>query len=213
MVILFNNMSIILGDFNEVRFDTERMGFLFCKYGAKRFNKFINNTELVDLPMGGRKFTRMDKYGTKLSKLDRILVSRHFLSKWPNAQLLALPRDLSDHCPIVLKTHSGDYGAIPFKFFNSWLLNGDFPTLLSQAWPKTTHTATQQNIQHLAIILKSKFQCLKKAIRVWRKDVVSKNDSLVRELKDKVDFLEVKAENGGLDPHEIEERLAWLKKI
>ncbi|PWA81363.1 RNA-directed DNA polymerase, eukaryota [Artemisia annua] len=197
LVISFNNMSIILGDFNEVRFDTERMGSLFCKYGAKRFNEFINNTELVDLPMGGRKFTRMDKYGTKLSKLDRILVSRHFLSKWPNAQLLALPRDLSDHCPIVLKTHSGDYGAIPFKFFNSWLLNGDFPTLLSQAWPKTTHTATQQNIQHPAIILKSKFQCLKKAIRAWRKDVVFKNDSLVRELKDKVDFLELKAENGG----------------
>nr|GEX15469.1 putative zinc finger, CCHC-type [Tanacetum cinerariifolium] len=213
LVISFSNMSIVLGDFNEVRFDTERMGYLFCKHGAKRFDEFITSTELVDLPIwGGGGFTHMDIFGTKLSKLDRILVSHHFLSKCPNAQLLDLPRDLSDHCPVVSKTYSGVYEAIPFKFFNSWLLNGDFPTLLFQAWPKPIHTATQQNILHPAITLKSKLQYLKRAIRAWRKDVVSKND-LLRELKDKVDFLDVKAENTSLEPHEIEERLAWLKKI
>ncbi|GJY66445.1 hypothetical protein Tco_0468683 [Tanacetum coccineum] len=26
----------------------------FCKYGAKIFNYFINNSELVDLPIGGK---------------------------------------------------------------------------------------------------------------------------------------------------------------
>ncbi|PWA41586.1 hypothetical protein CTI12_AA459190 [Artemisia annua] len=87
-------------------------------------DQFINRAELFDIPMSGRKFTRMNKFGTKLSKIDRILVSHHFITKWPNAQVLALQRELSDHCPLVLKTHSVDFGPIPFKFFNSWLLNG-----------------------------------------------------------------------------------------
>ncbi|GJQ91774.1 cytochrome P450 [Tanacetum coccineum] len=45
-------MSIILGDFNEVRSENERLGSLFCKSGAKQFKEFISNSELVDLPMG-----------------------------------------------------------------------------------------------------------------------------------------------------------------
>lgn len=87
-------MVIVLGDFNEVRCQNERLGTVFCTRGAKLFNDFIYNSELVDLPMGGKKFTRMNKYGTKLSKIDRILVTQQFLSRWPNAQLTALPRDL-----------------------------------------------------------------------------------------------------------------------
>ncbi|PWA38384.1 cytochrome P450 [Artemisia annua] len=176
LVLSFQAASIVLGDFNEVRFESERLGSTFCKYGGKMFNDFIINTDLVDLPMGGRKFTRMNKHGTKLSKLDRILVSNHFIAKWPNAQLLALPRDLSDHCPIILKTHSVDYGPIPFKFFNSWLLNDELNTLICQNWPKQTNTITHQNSPHPAISLKQKFQVLKNVIQtnsLWRRFITS----------------------------------------
>ncbi|GJW82309.1 cytochrome P450 [Tanacetum coccineum] len=86
----YNGMSIVLGDFNEVRCEQERMGTIFSKHGASSFNEFINRAELFDIPMSGRKFTSMNKYGTKLSKIDRILVSHHFISKWSNAQVLAL---------------------------------------------------------------------------------------------------------------------------
>nr|GEZ29399.1 RNA-directed DNA polymerase, eukaryota [Tanacetum cinerariifolium] len=96
-------MFIVLGDFNEVRFEYERLGSKFCKLGARRFNEFIFKSGLIDLPMGERKFTRMNKFGTKLSKIDRIMVSHHFVSNWPNAHLLALPHGVSDHCPLVLK--------------------------------------------------------------------------------------------------------------
>ncbi|PWA47510.1 RNA-directed DNA polymerase, eukaryota, Reverse transcriptase zinc-binding domain protein [Artemisia annua] len=121
----YNGMFIVLGDLNEVRCEQERMGTIFCKNGAASFNEFINSAELFDIPMSGRKFTRMNKFGTKLSKIDRILVSHHFSTKWPNAQVLALQCELSDHGPLVLKTHSVDFGPIPFKILNSWLLNGE----------------------------------------------------------------------------------------
>ncbi|GJY53365.1 RNA-directed DNA polymerase, eukaryota, reverse transcriptase zinc-binding domain protein [Tanacetum coccineum] len=45
-------MSIVLGDLNVVRSENERLGSLFCKSGARHFNEFISNSELVDLPMG-----------------------------------------------------------------------------------------------------------------------------------------------------------------
>ncbi|GJX20694.1 cytochrome P450 [Tanacetum coccineum] len=115
-------MSIVLGDFNKIRSENERLGSLFCKSGAKHFNEFISNSELVDLPIGGKRFTIMNKYDTKPSKIDRTFVSQHFISKWPNAKLNALSRDLLDHCPLLLKTHFDDYGPIAFKFFNLWLL-------------------------------------------------------------------------------------------
>nr|GEV57881.1 cytochrome P450 [Tanacetum cinerariifolium] len=99
MVKCCNSLYVVLGDFNEVRSDNERLGTNFCIRGAKLFNEFIEKSELIDLPMGGRKFTLMNKYGSKLSKIDRILVSQYLTSLWPNSTLTALPRELSDHCP------------------------------------------------------------------------------------------------------------------
>ncbi|GJV30474.1 putative RNA-directed DNA polymerase, partial [Tanacetum coccineum] len=206
----FHDMVIVLGDFNEVRSECERSGSLFCKKGAKLFNEFISKADLVDLPMGGRKFTRMDKHGTKLSKIDRILMSHHFTSKWPNAQLTALPRDLSDHCPLVLKSHSEDYGPIPFKFFNSWLLNEDFPHIVSESWSSHHDSIT---LQHPANVVKKKLQTLKHRLKNWRNNVCSKNDTLIRNLKTKVDILECKAEASALSSLEIEERLSLIKHL
>lgn len=118
IIIAANTFTIVLGDFNEVRSAEERVGSSFCKRGAKYFNDFISQTSLCDLPLGGRRFTRMSKDGSKLSKLDCILVSCHFVEKWPKAQLVALPRELSDHCPLILKSFVFDFGPSPFKFYN-----------------------------------------------------------------------------------------------
>ncbi|PWA53900.1 RNA-directed DNA polymerase, eukaryota [Artemisia annua] len=119
LILHFHAMTIVLSDFNEVRSESEILSSIFCKSGAKAFNDFIIESDLVDLPMGGRKFTRINKFGTKLSKIDRILVSHHFVSLWPNAQLVALPRHLSDHCPLLLKSHSGVW---PHSFQNFKLM-------------------------------------------------------------------------------------------
>ncbi|GJX06992.1 RNA-directed DNA polymerase, eukaryota, reverse transcriptase zinc-binding domain protein [Tanacetum coccineum] len=173
LVLSFHATSIVLGDFNEVRFESERLGSTFCKYG----------------------------------------VSNHFIAKWPNAQLLALPRELSDHCPIILKTHCDDYGPIPFKIFNSWLLNDDLTTLICQNWSIKTNTITHQNSPHPAISLKQKLQVLKNAIRIWKRDVVSKNDLAMCELKTKINLLDEKAENVGLDSQERSARLSYMKNI
>lgn len=141
----YNAPSIVLGDFNEVRFESERKGSIFCRKGSNLFNAFFSSAGLVDLPMGGRIFTRMNKFGTKLSKIYRIIVSHHFINMWPNAHVTVLPRDLSDHCPLILKTHVDDYGPIPFKFFNSWLLDGELSDVVSSSWSNSNGPITSMS--------------------------------------------------------------------
>ncbi|KAJ0727756.1 putative RNA-directed DNA polymerase [Helianthus annuus] len=92
---------------------------------ADAFNQFILAAALHEYNMGGGRFTYISDNGTKLSKLDRFLVCLGFLERWPNASVLALNRDISDHRPIILNTTPADFGHTPFRFYNSWLeING-----------------------------------------------------------------------------------------
>ncbi|GJV50953.1 RNA-directed DNA polymerase, eukaryota [Tanacetum coccineum] len=165
-----NTLTIVLGDFNEVRSQTERLGTIFDPRGASNFNEFISTTGLHDLPMGARRFTRMNNLGNKLSKIVRILVSQHAIDKWPNSNIIALPREFSDHTPILLSSLATDFGPIPFKLFNSWLLNPDFFTIVQTCW---ANMSLKQKIDQLDI--KAESQPLSS-------DEVSSRISLVKSL-------------------------------
>nr|GEV71902.1 RNA-directed DNA polymerase, eukaryota, reverse transcriptase zinc-binding domain protein [Tanacetum cinerariifolium] len=52
---------ILFGDLNEVRNDSKRFGSIFSSVDAAIFNDFIQESGLIDLPMRGRSFTRMNK--------------------------------------------------------------------------------------------------------------------------------------------------------
>ncbi|PWA76614.1 RNA-directed DNA polymerase, eukaryota [Artemisia annua] len=75
---------VLFGDMNEVRNEHERHGSIFSRSEADFFNSFINNVGLIELPMGGRLFTWMNKAGTKLSKLDRFLFSEDVIEELPD---------------------------------------------------------------------------------------------------------------------------------
>lgn len=115
-------MWVFMGDFNAVRRRDERINSNFFCITALDFNKFIKYGGLHELKMGGFKFTYYQNAGAKLIKLDMILVCPEFVSKFPQASCTALPREQSDHCPIFLELSSMDYGPIPFRLFNSWIL-------------------------------------------------------------------------------------------
>ena len=151
---------------------------------------------------------------TKLSKLDWIFFTHHFISSWPNANILALPRELSDRCPIILKTQFSDYGPIPIKIFNSWLSNKDFPGVVSNSWHYSPHHP-QIYTQHPSISLKCKLQDLKNHIRSWRCNIGPKEDILmIREIKTQIELLDIKSENsGGLGSIDSDNRLCLLKKL
>ncbi|GJR92160.1 RNA-directed DNA polymerase, eukaryota, reverse transcriptase zinc-binding domain protein [Tanacetum coccineum] len=80
---------ILFGDMNVVRNENESFGSIFSQIEADHFNSFIGLNGLIDLPIGGRLYTWMNKAGTKLSKLDQFLISDELYNSW-------LSRDGSD---------------------------------------------------------------------------------------------------------------------
>ncbi|GJU28117.1 RNA-directed DNA polymerase, eukaryota [Tanacetum coccineum] len=91
----WNGDVIIMGDFNEVRVKSDRFGTHFNPHGAHRFNSFILDSGLVEVNLGGCRFTWCHRSATKMSKLDRFLVSESVISGSPNIKAVTLERFLS----------------------------------------------------------------------------------------------------------------------
>nr|GEU38281.1 RNA-directed DNA polymerase, eukaryota, reverse transcriptase zinc-binding domain protein [Tanacetum cinerariifolium] len=58
---------IIMGDFNEVWYPSEHYGSSFHSLNAAEFNRFVANSHLIDIPLGGYSFTWSDKVAIRLS--------------------------------------------------------------------------------------------------------------------------------------------------
>ena len=69
---------------------------MFCPRIAHAFKKFIDEVGLIDLNMGGRRFTYISDVGCKLSKIDRFLVCSNVLAVFPAMAVTALLREYSD---------------------------------------------------------------------------------------------------------------------
>nr|GEV16241.1 RNA-directed DNA polymerase, eukaryota [Tanacetum cinerariifolium] len=69
-----------------------------------------NTISLIDLSLGGHLFTWLNKAGTKLSKLDRFLISEEVVEALPDVPETAIDRLLSDHNPILLHVSKSDFG-------------------------------------------------------------------------------------------------------
>ncbi|GJT52969.1 RNA-directed DNA polymerase, eukaryota [Tanacetum coccineum] len=129
----WNGESLITGDFNEVRSIEERWGSVFNVQGATEFNSFISNSGLLDIQLEGYSFTWAHPSTTKMSKLDRFLMSNGLLSTFPHISALCLDRHLSDHRPILLKEVISDYGPTPFCFYHSWIDLPGFDELVKKS--------------------------------------------------------------------------------
>ncbi|MCH98102.1 transposon TX1 putative protein, partial [Trifolium medium] len=94
----------VVGDFNAVVSSEERIGVTLetaRNVEMRAFGGFIEEMNLIDLPCLGRRFTWYHANGSSMSRLDRVLVSTEWMVSWGNCSLWVLPRDLSDHCPLV----------------------------------------------------------------------------------------------------------------
>ncbi|GJV99434.1 RNA-directed DNA polymerase, eukaryota [Tanacetum coccineum] len=132
---------VILGDFNEVHMKQERFGSNFNTQGANAFNNFIDMSGLVDIPLDGFSFTWAHILATKMSKLDRFLISEGLMVTLPHLSAICLDRHLSDHRPILLQELSLDYGPTPFRIFHSWFKLKEFDKVVEESW-RNSHSET-----------------------------------------------------------------------
>ncbi|GJW73910.1 RNA-directed DNA polymerase, eukaryota, reverse transcriptase zinc-binding domain protein [Tanacetum coccineum] len=191
---------IIMGDFNEVRCKSERFGSNFNVQGANVFNSFIVNAGLEEIPLGGCSFTWCHKSATKMSKLDRFLISENLMITCPNFTATSLERYLSDHRPILLRESHFDYGPTPFRFFHSWFEMEGFNKLVEDAW----NEAPVDESNAMSNMMK-KLKYLKQKIRDWNKGNMKSSKNIKAKLKDDLKAVDDIIDNGeGNDEVELE---------
>nr|KYP50896.1 hypothetical protein KK1_027251 [Cajanus cajan] len=110
----------IVGDFNTVRRQDERNGVI-GEYGVRdmeEFNSFIRDMELIDIPLVGKRFTWFKSYGSMMRYVE------------------VIPRDVFDHCPLILNHKVLNWGPKPFRFNNCWLSHSGIEGVVRSTWEK-----------------------------------------------------------------------------
>lgn len=136
----------------------------------RMFNALISEMKLEGIPLVGRKFTWYKSNGTMRSRIDRVLATRDWLESWPQCAQWVLDRNVSNHCPIVVKSSSIDCGPKPFRFLNCQLTDKRFGGVSKEL---------SKNLQFEGwggYVLKEKIKGLKKGAR--RSLVINKGDKI-----------------------------------
>nr|GFA08278.1 RNA-directed DNA polymerase, eukaryota [Tanacetum cinerariifolium] len=177
---------VIMGDFNEVRYKSNRFGSVFIVQGANVFNSFITNAGLEEVPLGGSSFTWCHKSATNMSKLDIFLISENLLNTCPNITAITLERYLSDHRPILLRESHFDYGPTLFRFFHHWI--------------------------EIEVFSKFMEECRGKA-REWKKKNVLSTKNVKAKYKDELEALEAISDKGDGNVEVVNKRMEVVNTL
>ena len=171
------------------------------------FNNFIGEVELEDLNVFGRRFTWYHPNGRSMSRIDKVLISEEWYQCWGDNYLWVLPRDVSDHCPLVLKKGGWDWGPKPFRFNNFWLENKDFKGVVDDAW-------RSQNVSGwMGFVLKEKLKGLKATLKEWNKVEYGGMEARVEKLVVETQGLDEKGEEGVLSEGEVLDRKQKFEEL
>nr|GEY33898.1 putative RNA-directed DNA polymerase, eukaryota, reverse transcriptase zinc-binding domain protein [Tanacetum cinerariifolium] len=182
---------VLMGDFNEVRYKSDRFGSTFNVQGAIEFNYFINDADLEEVPLGGSMFTWCHKSGLKMSKLDRFFISNSLFNSSPHTSAITLERYLSDHRPILLRETNYDYGPIPFWFFHHWFELDGFNKFVIDSW-----NVVPGDVSNGMLNLVYKLKYLKVRIREWIKDYRRKCNGAMDRYKEELRVLDEAVDKG-----------------
>ncbi|GKU93781.1 hypothetical protein SLEP1_g7347 [Rubroshorea leprosula] len=159
----------LAGDFNAIRCKEEKKGKTYDTSDMCKFNNFISETGLLEIPLKGRKFTWYKPDGSAMSKLDRFLLSNELLLCFPDISMRGLSRDISDHCPIVLETCAIDWGPKPFCSLDCWWNHEGFANFIQEKW-------TNMSVYGWGCYkLKEKFKRLKVELKRWNREEVKRH--------------------------------------
>lgn len=104
-------------DFKQVLYSIERNREGWRFGGMELFGDFVNNYNLLDVPISSTNFTWSNfQEAPTLSKLDRFLLSMSREDLFALLEVIPLARPSSDHIPLVLKRDARIFGPRPFRF-------------------------------------------------------------------------------------------------
>jgi hypothetical protein len=193
------------GDFNVVRFPSERSGGRHISSAMREFSDFIFERGLMDLPLAGGLCTWSNS--RSWSRIDRFLVSPDWEARHPDVLQKRLLCLCSDHFPIILACGGNKGGRKSFKFENMWLKEEGFVDRVRGWWASYQFHGTP------SFILAKKLKALKGDIKIWNSSVFGNVGALVKERMDELKALELATEGGGLSEEERERKRTLCRDI
>jgi hypothetical protein len=172
------------GDFNAILHSSERKGASVDSRQGERmmFNRFVEEMEMIDVPVLGKKVSWVSADGKSMSRLDRFILSDGFITKFGIIGQWIGNRNIFDHCPIWLYASAKNWDPKPFRAINGCLEHPDFLVFLESCWKSFDILGTK------AYVLKEKLRFLKEILKKWNKEVFGildlNIDKTVKELND-----------------------------
>lgn len=130
----------LVGDFNCIRDDSERINCVYRRVDSVDFFHFIDNANLLELALSDSQFTWFGPFRRK-SRLDRVFVN----DKWWNEgawSVKTLNRKGSDHKALHVSLQNLNWGAVPFKVYNNWLQNQELFSSIEEALQQSKGAAS-----------------------------------------------------------------------
>lgn len=126
---------LVGGDFNLVRFISDKSNSTINHRWADGFNNWIDKWGLIELNASNKKFTWTNNQDPLIfAKIDRIFVSTEWESAFPLSSIKALELP-SDHNPLVLNIGENvSFGKKRFRFEKWWLEKDSFRAIVDKAW-------------------------------------------------------------------------------
>ena len=186
---------LIGGDFNIIRFSHEKNNSNRLHTQTNVFNSLINFFELKELEMSGGVYTWSNNQNPPtLEKLDRILVSNSWEDLFPTAIVTKLPREVSDHNPLILSCgQQKKANPIQFRFETSWLHNADFFDEVKRIWDRPCGAKTPIDR------IQQKLKLFKKYFKGWGFNLQGELRKKRKKIQDELILLEELEEKDALN--------------
>ncbi|XP_035542838.1 uncharacterized protein LOC118345290, partial [Juglans regia] len=181
---------IIVGDFNAIRYDSERRG------GNPRpvavmdeFNEFIEFAGFMELRFEGNQFSWCNGHEGLVDGLG-------WIGLWT-----------SDHAPILIQLEEvrSSYGFLAFKFHQMWVTHDSFLSCIATTWEDDI-------VDYGMARLARKLKRLKPILRVWNREVFGNIQNQIGHLKERLAMLESKLQ-GEFNEEDEQDYLAAKAKL
>ena len=157
----------------------------------ERFSEFIENLNLIDLPLEGGNYTWSSGTDQPLMSLDRALITHDWEEHYSDVIKRILSRPILDHSPILLEAGRMSRGKSPFRFENLWLKTDGFVDRVQFWWNQHSFVGTP------SFVLAKKLKALKEDIIQWNCREFGNIDRQKKQLLEELKILDAKEEELG----------------
>ncbi|KAL5581946.1 hypothetical protein UlMin_014388 [Ulmus minor] len=176
----FNGSWLIMGDFNGVLYREDRHGGREETSSSVHMINAVDNLGLVELPSQGLKYSwtngRIAGHEIR-AKLDRAVANSDWWQLFPNAEMKILPRNSSDHSPILLNSEGcSSFVRRPFRFEAIWTRDKRSHWVVEHAWAKGFHSKPSTRF------CKSLFHT-RRGLSLWNKNQFGKVQTQIKTIK------------------------------